>query len=104
MTNPVTMIIPIKLAEGKTEGELLKASHNFQTKFATHEKGILKREFLKKSATEFIDIVQFRTAADIQDIMEKEKTEPTAIAFFALLDPAGTNEADLVPYESLATY
>ena len=104
MTTPVTVLAPIKIAQGKTESDLLQASERFQEEFARHQPGILRRELIRKSEGEYIDIVQFRSAKDAQDVMEKEQESEACHAFFSVMDLSDMNDEDLTPYPSLATY
>lgn len=102
MTNLVTVIAPIKLASGKTEADLLAASKTFQTEFVAHEKGVLRRELVKKPDGTYLDIVQFRSAEDYEDVLKREMESPICHAFFAVMDMEGENEIEL--YSSLETY
>lgn len=103
MTNPVTIIAPIKLLKGKSEADLLAASEKFQVEFVNKEPGVLRRELVKKPDGSYLDIVQMRSEADVADIMEKEKKSAACGEFFALMDST-EDEADIEIYKSLATY
>lgn len=104
MTNPVTVIAPIKLLSGKTEADLLAASEIFQTDFVAHESGVLRRELVRKPDGDYLDIVQFRSADDCADVMKKEMESPACQAFFAIMDmeTLGDSEIEILP--SLVTY
>ena len=104
MKKPITVLAPIKLAAGKTEADLLAASDHFQKEFASRQPGILRRELVRKADGEYIDIVQFRSAEDVEDVMEKEKTSAICHAFFALMDMSDMDDAEMDLYPSLATY
>ena len=104
MTTPVTVIAPIKIAKGKTEADLLQASEQFQQGFARHQPGILRRELIRKAEGEYLDIVQFRSAEDAQDVMEKEQESEACHAFFSVMDLSDMKEEHMLPYPSLATY
>ncbi|ATX80713.1 hypothetical protein Ga0123461_2312 [Mariprofundus aestuarium] len=104
MNKPVTVIAPILLAEGKTESELMQASELFQKAFVDSHPGILRREMVRKSESEYLDIIQFRSNEDLEDVVEKEKGCPEAGAFFALMDMEQMDESCIRPLASLATY
>jgi len=106
MSEPVTVIAPIKLAPGKTEVDLIAASNRFQEEFVSQESGILRRELVRKNDNEYLDIIQFRSQQDAEDVIEKEKSSTACHAFFAVMDMSEVETADVVIefYTSLATY
>lgn len=105
MTNPITILAPIKLAAGKTEADLLAASDRFQKEFANDQSGIIRRELVRKGNGEYLDIVQFRSMEDAKAIIEKEKESAACHAFFAVMDMGTTDESDSIDfYQSLVTY
>ncbi|USG62416.1 hypothetical protein NBZ79_05415 [Sneathiella marina] len=83
---PVTVLAPIKLAEGKTETDLLAASKVFQRDFVAHEVGVLRRELVRKPDGTYLDIVQFRSHEDYLDVVKKEMESPICAAFFSVMD------------------
>ena len=106
MNEPVTVIAPIKLAPGKTEADLIAASNHFQEEFVSQESGVLRRELVRKNNNEYLDIIQFRSQQDADDVIEKEKDSAACHAFFAVMDMSEVKSADEVIefYTSLATY
>ncbi len=86
MGDTITILATIKLASGKTEAELLAASERFQKEFASKQKGLIRREMVRKGDGEYIDIIQFASMADANATMESEKTSEVCHAFFALMD------------------
>jgi hypothetical protein len=99
------VLAPIKLAPGKTETDLLEASHRFQIEFADAQPGLMRRELVRKSNGEYLDIVQFRSMEDAMAIMEQEKGSAACHAFFAMMDMEGADEQGNIDfYQSLATY
>ncbi len=83
---PVTVLAPIKLGEGKTEADLLAASQIFQRDFVAHEAGVLRRELVRKPDGTYLDIVQFRSHEDYLDVVKKEMESPVCAAFFSVMD------------------
>ncbi|MCF6278422.1 MAG: hypothetical protein L3J16_06725 [Anaerolineales bacterium] len=105
MKNPVTILAPIKLAAGKTESDLMAASEKFQTGFVDKEPGVLRRELVRTPNGDYLDIVQFRSAEDVGDIMEKEQKSEVCHAFFAVMDMSSVDmEAEMDMNQTLATY
>ena len=96
------MLAPIKLAANRSEADLLAASQVFQDDFVAAEPGVLRRELVRTGEATYIDIVQFRSKADMEDVMEKEKASPVCHAFFAVMDMSAESESDLAIYPSLA--
>lgn len=102
---PVTVLAPAKLAPGVTEDQLLAGSQKFQDDFVAHEPGVLRREIVRKPDGTYIDIVQFRSEADMADVIAKEMNSPICAAFFALMDLSDYDpEAPMESNVSLATY
>jgi hypothetical protein len=104
MTQIITVLASIKLAEGKTEQDLLAASETFEREFVRLQPGVLRRELVKKGAGEYIDIVQFRSAEDMEAIMELEMASPACHALFAVIDMTGMSNSGVATYSSLTTY
>ncbi|WP_120499821.1 hypothetical protein [Roseovarius sp. EL26] len=103
--SPVTVLAPIKLAEGKTEADLLAASKAFQKDFVAHEAGVLRRELVRKSDGTYLDIVQFRSRDDYQDVIKKEMESPVCAMFFSVMDLSDfDHEAEMDVYVSLETH
>ena len=100
----ITVLAPIKLAAGKTEADLLAASDRFQKEFADAQPGLIRRELVRKSDGEYLDIVQFSGMEDAMAIIEKEKESAACHAFFAVMDMDATDESSIVFCQSLATY
>jgi len=94
MGDTITILAEIKLAKGKTEAELLAASERFEKEFASKQKGLIRRELVRKSNGDYIDIVQFASMADAELTMENEKTSRACHAFFAVMDMEKENPDD----------
>lgn len=102
MSQPVTVLVSFKLASGKTEADLITASSLFQQEFANQQPGILRRELVRKPSGDYMDIIQFRSAADVNDVMEKEKTSVVCQDLFAVMQEVTESHIELC--SSLATY
>jgi hypothetical protein len=105
MSEPITVLAPIKLAAGKTEEDLLEASSRFQENFVSQQQGVLRRELLRTSEGEYLDIVQFKSKDDAEKVMEAERTSPVCMDFFSVMDLSEVDiDAEMPMYRSLATY
>ena len=94
---------PIKLAKEKTEQDLLTASDIFQREFLAGQPGFLSRELIRKADGEYVDIVHWRSQADVEAIMAKVENSPACATYFSVMDMSeGTGSIDL--YTSLAAY
>lgn len=103
--SPVTVFAPIKLAEGKTEADLLAASAVFQRDFVAHEAGVLRRELVRKPDGSYLDIVQFRSHDDYLDVVRKEMESSVCATFFSVMDLSDFDpEAEMDVYVSLETH
>ncbi len=103
--SPVTILAPIKLAEGKTEADLLAASAIFQRDFVAHEPGVLRRELVRKPDGNYLDIVQFRSHDDYLDVVKKEMESPVCAMFFSVMDLSDFGPDDEMDvYVSLVTH
>lgn len=105
MTTPITVLAPIRLAAGKTEADLLAASERFQREFVNDQSGVIRRELVRKGEGTYLDIVQFRSMKDAEEILELEKGSAACQAFFAVMDMDSADESDgEMFHQSLATY
>ncbi|MCF6300328.1 MAG: hypothetical protein L3J52_04310 [Proteobacteria bacterium] len=104
MTTPITVLAPIKLAKGKSEADLIKASDKFENEFISKQPGVIRRELIRTGDGKYLYIVQFRSKEDAEDIIEKEKESPACHAFFAVMDMDGADDSEIDFYPSLATY
>ncbi len=103
--SPVTVLAPIKLAEGKSEADLLAASAVFQKDFVAHEAGVLRRELVRKPDGTYLDIVQFRSHEDYLDVVRKEMESPVCASFFSVMDLSDFDpDAEMDVYVSLETH
>ena len=79
-------LAPIRLAAGRTEAELLAASDAFQRDFLSGQPGFLRRDLVRKSERDFVDIVHWRSAADAEAIMDKVQNSPACMSYFSVMD------------------
>lgn len=98
----ITVLAPCRLAAGKTEGDLLAASERFQREFAAGQPGILRRELVRKGEGEYLDIVQFRSRADLEEVLALEQESTVCHDFFAVMESG--DESDVAMLSSLQTF
>lgn len=96
---------PIKLAAGRSEQELLAASDAFQRDFLSAQPGFLRRELVRKSARDYVDIVHWRSEADAKAIMDKVQGSPACATYFSVMDMGDAELSSGVDhFTSLAVY
>lgn len=96
---------PIKLAAGRSEQELLAASDAFQRDFLSAQPGFLRRELVRKSARDYVDIVHWRSEADAKAIMDKVQGSPACATYFSVMDMGDAELTSGVDhFTSLAVY
>ena len=95
----------IKLATGKTEVNLIEASNVFQNNFLNHQPGFIRRELVRCSKGEYVDIVHWRSQEDIDAVMKKAESTPAVQAYFSVMEfDTETPEEDVKYYSSIAIY
>ncbi len=104
MPQPVTVLATSKLAPGLSETDFLEASDQFQRDFVDHQPGVLRRELLRMETGKYVEIIHFRSAEDLEEVTEKEKTSAACHAYLATLVMDETDGTGLEPCASLATY
>lgn len=104
MSNQMIVIARIKLAAGKNEEDLLKASDRFQKEFVDMERGIIRRQLVRKSKNngEYLDIVQFRSYDDFLYVMKKEMESDVCHNFFSIMDKEAEDQVEIC--QSIRTY
>ena len=85
---PTVEWAPFTLKPGESEEDLLKASQALQQGFLQHQKGFLKRELLKKSDREYIDMVYWQTQEDAHSAIANAEKSPACFAYFQLMEDA----------------
>jgi len=104
MSDTVTVFATSKRAPGVSEADLIAASDQFQNEFVSKQAGILRRELTRKESGEYVEIIQFRSTQDLEDVLEKEKSSEACHAFLAKLVMDDDNGTGLEVCASLVTY
>lgn len=105
MSSNVTVLVPMKLATGKTEADLLSASEKFQNEFAAKQPGIIRRELIRTGEGQYMDIILFKSKKDAEDVVAAEANSPVCHEFFSNLDLSDMDmDAEIDYHTSLAVY
>ena len=104
MSQAITVLAPIKLASGKNEDDLITASKRFQNEFVDQQSGILRRELVRQGEGVYLDIIQFRSQQDVEEVMLLEQESPACHAFIAVMDMSAEDPDAIKFCPSLATY
>lgn len=90
----------ITLKDGITEEMLLKASHDLQNDFLIKQPGFLKRELLKRSSKEYVDLIYWENQESADKAFVIAMENPVCLSFFELMEAADIND----PAEGVAYY
>ena len=97
----VIELATIKLAEGKSEADLVTASAAFQRDFLAKQPGVLRRQLVRKSTGEYLDIVHWRSSADADAVMQLAQSSPEVGAYFSVMAFDSENPEEGVEHCSL---
>jgi hypothetical protein len=99
-------LAPGKLKAGVSEAVALKASDEFEENFVKHQKGIIKRIFLKGKDGTYADLVFFEDKAAADKVAEVEQQgHPACMAFFQLWEMDETKpDMGVLSFEEIKTY
>ena len=108
-TVPDTVVIewaPFRLADGVSESELLRASDALQTGFLANQPGFLRRDLLRGSDGQWVDLVFWADAASAARIMQIAMESPTCLEYFRLMAGADNPDpaAGVLHFSRLKTY
>lgn len=104
MSNHILEIAVIRLAAGRTEQDLIRASDRFQ-EFLRGQNGFLERSLVRASDGSFADVVRWASRKDADAIMEKVASSTACQTYFSIMEPSPGNPAEGVShFDILATY
>lgn len=105
-TAQVVEFAAIQLKDSVTEEMLLKTSSRLQKEFLDKQDGFLKRELLKKSDREYVDLVYWSSQAHADKVVQNAMSSPVCFAFFQLMKEADPNhpEGGLSYYQIVGEY
>ncbi len=101
----IVELASIRLAEGKTEADLIAASTRFQSAFLERQPGFLRRELMKKADGTYVDVIHWRSKAEADAVMDVAQNAPAAHDYFSVMDFNPENLTEGVEHwRSLAVY
>lgn len=83
---------PFVLKEGLSEQDLLSASAALQADFLQHQSGFIRRELIKKSDREYVDVVHWNSRTDAALAIANAQNSPVCFLYFQLM--AGADHAN----------
>lgn len=86
MSDRVIELASIKLAEGKTEEQLISASKTFQDQFLHTQDGFIRRDLVRKGDGTFMDIILWESRAHADAVLENAQNSLAVGQFFSLMD------------------
>lgn len=105
MSNNVIEMAEIKLANGRTEADLLDASERFQDEFLSAQPGFIGRELVRKDDGTYADIVRWDNMETAAAVMEKAANSHACRGYFSVMEMNPEDPAEGVSHFGvLATY
>ncbi|MDX1343649.1 MAG: hypothetical protein R3309_13565 [Reinekea sp.] len=84
-TNNIVEWAPFTLAEGVTEQQLLEAAETIESRFLALQPGYIRRELLKKSEQEWVDLVYWSSQEDAEQAFQKAAESEACGGYFSLM-------------------
>jgi heme-degrading monooxygenase HmoA len=83
--NQIIEFAPFELKESIDAKALLTASETLQREFLENQRGFIKRELVKKSASEYVDIVYWDNKTDADNAVEHAMKSTVFYSYFQLM-------------------
>lgn len=95
-----------KLAEGVEESALLAASDTLQTGFLAQQKGFLRRDLVKTTDGQWVDVVYWASMAEAEVAMQTSMENPACLTYFQLMANADHNDpsAGVMHFQVMKSY
>ncbi|OED41310.1 hypothetical protein AB833_09870 [Chromatiales bacterium (ex Bugula neritina AB1)] len=101
----VVELAVINLVDGKTETDLIEASNQFQRDFLDHQPGFIRRELVRKTDSEYLDIIHWRSQDDVDAVMKTIHSSPAVQAYFSVMEFDSDNpDSGVELYSSITAY
>ena len=99
-------LAPIELREGVDESALLEASDAFQVNFVSKQKGIIRRDLLRRGDGSYADLVLFDSKEDADGVARIEATSQECLEFFKIMKTPDESLPDMgvLSFEHIKTY
>ncbi len=85
MQSDVIEIAEIRLAEGRTQQDLLAASERFQNEFLSSQRGFIGRDLVRRDDGTYADIVRWESMESARAIMDKVADSEACQRFFSVM-------------------
>ena len=94
MVQKIIELAQIRLAEGKTEQDLLEASEAFQSEFLNGQDGFLGRDMVRRKDGTYLDVIRWESQALADAVFERAQESETAGQYFSMMafDPDNMEE------------
>lgn len=92
-----------RLADGRSEADLIAASDTFQEAFLQRQPGFLRRELLR-TPDGYADLVHWRSEAEADAVMKVAMESPACLAYFAVMAAVADPAAGVSHHRSLRQY
>jgi len=86
MSDNIIEMAEIKLAAGRTETDLIRASDRFQTEFLSRQPGFIGRDLVRMEDGRYADIVRWESMSAAAAIMEQVPNSPACGAYFSVME------------------
>src|SRR5688500_8767455 len=83
---------PFRLRAGVDEAEFLRASDEFQETFVRRQRGFVRRELLKGTDGQWVDLVVWADQAAADAVMPAAMEEPACHMYFQYMPPFDRND------------
>lgn len=101
-SNVVVEWAPYKKLSNITDSQLVNAADNVNSEFLAKQKGFIKRELVKKSETDYADIIHWASQADAESAGSKVESCSVCLEYFKLMNTeAGESGAGFSYYSIL---
>lgn len=97
---------PFRLRQDVDETQLLAASTELQEHFLGKQKGLVRRELLRREGREWVDLVVWENLKSAQEAGKNAASSPACFEYFRLMDGEDHSEpgAGVLHLERVRTY
>ena len=85
MTHGIIELAQIKLANGKTEQDLVAASNAFQQDFLNGQDGFLSRDLVRRPDGSFLDVVRWESREKADAVFARAQKSEAAGQYFSVM-------------------
>ncbi len=85
MVQKIIELAQIRLAQGKTEQDLLQASETFQSEFLNGEDGFLGRDLVRRKDGTYLDVIRWESQAQADAVFERAQDSEAAGQYFSMM-------------------